>query len=1049
MGETQHTALSEEQVETGLIHDLALNGYQHVKIENETQLLTNFREQFTHHNRHLFTPENPLTGSEWSNILTGLNKSRSIYNRTLYVNEPQTLVRDDGTTVHYTFVNPDGTQRNTYQVTRQTTMRNGYEIRYDVVLLINGLPLAVIELKKPGKALRDAHGQIVRYHKQASALFRYTRMYIISNSVNTRYFAANDILPELSATFVWADRNNTHISKLQTFTEMFLTRAHLTKMLFRYTVLNHTRQALMVMRPYQVWAAEAVVTKVGDNPFPNITSRTPPTNPSQSVTETPEDTLGKENPSPDPTPPPVRKNPQTALTGDRRDDRGGYIWHTTGSGKTLTSFKTAQLLIRNPHISKVVFVVDRNDLDYQTQKEFNSFHPGSVDGTSNTRDLVRQLTDPHTRLVITTIQKLNNAVKRPTKQLAKVAENDTFVFLFDECHRSQFGDTHERINNFFRNKYLFGFTGTPIFGKNHVQKRTTHDIFGEQLHAYIIKDGISDNSVLPFAVEYVGAVEKIVEEHTNPNSVLNTNTNKNFAGETPPATAKKEDTTPPYGTPGWITHVDDFIVNNHHTKTFYNHTTKNFVFQAILAADSVPSAIQHYDNLWRAYTSGKSVIKPAVIYTFDPNGQYDYAPQIDDDAEPVPLTFSDMVSARDKLAEAISNYNHMFGTNHRLQDGGFAAYYQDVGKKLREGSLNLLIVVNMFLTGYDNPTLNTLYVDKNLQYHGLIQAFSRTNRVLFTKQGGRDAPAKPYGNIVAFRPLKPQIDEAIALYADPDASNIIIRKPYDKLRTTLVERTELLTRFTPTPESVDELSSEEDKTEFARLFRNLLATHNEISSYVAYTHDTELFTETLPNNVFLNYKSKYVDLRDTATKMRVADPNKASPLTEFDFDLVSLRSETINVDYILKLLKTLHREASETVPAPGVNTMETPELAVQLARLKETIAALDDLDPKKEWLQQYVDVEVFPADKPLPPLKDFTEYLAERREDKLAELAKKLHLDVQILADAYGQYVYDGVLDASDLRLLANPAPATLSEKNEWRKRLEGWFLYMKETFDE
>lgn len=1065
-----NTYMSEEQVETALIDDLVTNGYQQVRIADETELLRNFRTQFTHHNRHIFTPTHPLTDNEWSHVLTALSKSRSIHDRTLYINEPQTLPRDDRTTIHYTFVNPHNPTNNIYQVAQQTTMKNRYEIRYDVTLLINGVPLIVIELKKPGKALKDAHGQITRYHKQASGLYRYTRMYIISNFVNTRYYAANTDLPDLHAAFTWAREDNTHINSLLQFTETFLTPTHITKMLFRYTVLNHTRQTLMVLRPYQVYAAEAIVKKVDTHSLPQHSPRntpasaslpatlpdttapltdTSPAEPSQTLpegTQTPEHSRYIQTPAPTTQ---TRHNPPVGIA--KAGGKGGVIWHTTGSGKTLTSFTTAQLLTRNPNIDKIVFVVDRNDLDYQTQREFNSFQPGSVDGTSDTKTLMRQLTDPNTKLVITTIQKLNNATKHPTRALRDIAAHHNFVFLFDECHRSQFGDTHQRINEFFTNKYFFGFTGTPIFAKNHIQKRTTEDIFGPILHAYIIKDGISDGSVLPFTVEYVEPVT------TTPKPTPETPT-----PTTNPATPIPANPTPnqplPYSTDQWYRNVAEFIVDNHHTKTFYNHKTKNFIFQAILATDSVPSAIEHYNRLWRLYTTGKSKIKPAVIYTYDPNSAYDYTPQPDDTPSPdTPATTTETMSARDKLEEAITNYNLLYNTNHTLQDNGFAAYYQDVGKKLREGDINLLIVVNMFLTGYDNPTLNTLYVDKNLQYHTLIQAFSRTNRVLFTREGGRDAPAKPYGNIVTFRPLKTNIDEAIALYADPDASSVIIRKPYNRLREKLIGKTLNLTSFAPTPETVDILTSEEAKTEYARLFRTLLATHNEISTYTAYTHDVELAENTLPYAVFLSYKTKYVDLRDAANELKRKQPDTASPLTEFDFDLVSLRSETINVDYIVKLIHTLHRETvlrSETHP-PGqhphntTHPADTPELAAKLARLNEIIDALDDDDPKKEWLKKYVNIEVFPTDKPLPPLKEFNDYLAERREEKLAELAAKLHLPTSALSDAYTRYLYDSTLDASDLRLLADPKPATLREKTVWRRRLEEWFTYIKITFDE
>ena len=607
------------------------------------------------------------------------------------------MILDNGQVCYISFINSEKWCQNLFQVTNQITVHGMYENRYDVTILINGLPLVQIELKRKGMELKEAFNQISRYQRHSyNGLFQYIQLFVVSNGVNTKYFSNNKEL-NYKQTFYWTHIENIKYSRLADFTVHFLEKCHLSKMITKYIVLNESSKALMVLRPYQYYAVEEIVKSVESNAMKN-----------------------------------------------------GYIWHTTGSGKTLTSFKASQILATNKDVDKVIFCVDRKDLDFNTMKEFESFSPGSVSSTSNTDQLYNQLKDTKTGILITTIQKLNNLVRteRYLKGMENV-KNKRMVFIFDECHRSQFGDSHARINDFFTNKQFFGFTGTPIFAENSNGGRTTKDLFGEKLHSYIIKDAIADDNVLGFSVEYLSTFKNrnFIEEETG--------RDKDYDDIDVPAINKQE----VFGSEERLELIVDHILKIHDSKT------KNKQFTAMFAVSSVKNLIKYYEIFKRKNHN----LKIATIFTYGVNEDLaDTDGNVDTETQPV-----DQAHSREKIDQFVKDYNVMFGENHDLNRfNGFNAYYVDISKKVKDRKIDILLVVNMFLTGFDSKYLNTLYTDKNLRYHGLIQAFSRTNRIF--------NDAKCYGNIVNFRNLYKKTNEAIKLFSDSNAVETVLWKTYEE-----------------------------------------------------------------------------------------------------------------------------------------------------------------------------------------------------------------------------------------------------------------------------
>jgi len=814
---------SEQILEEQLIAQLSNMGYAYVMIKDEQSLLQNLKSQLEKHNGI------QLTDKEFDRIVNMLNKG-SVFEKAKTLRAKQHLVRDNGDNLYFEFINTDFWCQNEFQVTHQITMEGKYKNRYDVTLLINGLPLVQIELKRRGLELKEAFNQINRYQKHSfgtgAALFQYVQIFIISNGVNTKYYSNfGTTKPEFTQTFYWTDVHNKRLTNiLNGFTTDFLEPCHISKMICKYMVLHEGNKRLMVMRPYQYYAVEAIVERV------------------------------------------------------KNTNKGGYIWHTTGSGKTLTSFKASQILMNLPQVKKVVFVVDRKDLDYQTSKEFNEFSDGSVDGTNNTQDLVNKFAND-TKLIVTTIQKLNNAIQPKYASKMKALENERMVFIFDECHRSQFGDTHKNIIAYFKNVQLFGFTGTPILAENAIKnalgERTTTELFGECLHKYVITDAIKDENVLKFAIEYVGRYKQKEGIATNIDIEVEDIDTKELMEH-----------------PTRLEKIVDYIIAHHDRKT---HSRR---FTGMFCVGSVETLIKYYDIFQAKKEAGLHKLNVATVFSFAANedeldmdiGNIDSL-DFNEVAEPQ-VKYNEQASSkhsREKLDEYIVHFNKMFGTGHSTKDTqSFYNYYNDVSKKVKEQKVDILLVVNMFLTGFDSKGLNTLYVDKNLKYHGLIQAYSRTNRI-------KDE-LKSQGNIVVFRNLKKATDDAITLFSNKEAIDVIIMKPYEDYVSKFNEAFDELLDITPTIDSVNELASEEDELAFIKAFRDLMRLKNILSAFADFNWETLAMQE----QQFEDFKSKYLDLHDKVKKE--SEKEKVSILEDVDFELELIHRDEINVNYILQLL---------------------------------------------------------------------------------------------------------------------------------------------------
>ncbi len=809
----------EQILEDQLVEQLQKLGYGLVHITNETELIANLKTQLEKHNNILFS------NSEFEKVLNILSKG-SVFEKAKTLREKQHIVRDNGDNLYFEFIQTEHWCQNQFQVTHQVTIEGQYKNRYDVTLLINGLPLVQIELKRRGLELKEAFNQINRYQRHSfganSALFQYIQVFVISNGVNTKYYA-NNRYQSFKQTFFWTDKENKRLTNIiNGFTSDFLEPCHISKMICKYVVLNETNKILMVLRPYQYYAVEALIDKVMHS----------------------------------------RKN--------------GYIWHTTGSGKTLTSFKASQILIGLPKVKKVVFVVDRKDLDYQTNKEFDSFSKGCVDGTDNTTQLVKQFSD-NTKLIITTIQKLNTAIskKRYQSKMEKM-QDERIIFIFDECHRSQFGETHNRIKKFFNEPQMFGFTGTPIFAENAVKnelgKRTTKELFGDCLHKYVITDAIKDENVLKFSVEYVGRYKKKDSETEIDIEVEDIDTKELM--ESPVRLEK----------------IADYILAHHHRKT---HSKE---FTGMFCVGSVETLIKYYEILHRKKKEGKHNLTVATIFSFaaneedaDANG---FLPEELSVVEEPKALYGLNKHSREKLDEYIGHYNQTFGSSFSTKDSqSFYNYYNDISKKVKDRKIDILLVVNMFLTGFDSPALNTLYVDKNLKYHGLIQAYSRTNRIINEQ--------KSQGNIVVFRNLKKNTDDAITLFSNKEAIEEIIMKPYKEYVKKFNDAFKKLLDVAPTVKSVNELESEEDELKFIQAFRQIMREKNVLTTFADFDWEDLAMDE----QKFEDYKSKYLDLYDKVKSDYQKE--KESILNDVDFELELIHRDEINVAYILKLLANL------------------------------------------------------------------------------------------------------------------------------------------------
>ena len=796
---------SEAALEAGLIATLRQMDYDYVQIVEEDNLYANFKRQLEIHNRKRLEEHGrtEFTAEEFEKILIYL-EGGTRFEKAKKLRDLYPLDTADGQRIWVEFLNRQQWCQNEFQVSNQITVEGRKKCRYDVTILINGLPLVQIELKRRGVELKQAYNQIQRYHKTSfHGLFDYIQLFVISNGVNTRYFA-NNPNSGYKFTFTWTDAANHPFNELDKFAVFFLEKCTLGKIIGKYIVLHEGDKCLMVLRPYQFYAVEKILDRV------------------------------------------------------QNSNDNGYIWHTTGAGKTLTSFKAAQLVSELDDVDKVMFVVDRHDLDTQTQSEYEAFEPGAVDSTDNTDELVKRL-QSNSKIIITTIQKLNAAVSKTWySNKIDAIRHSRIVMIFDECHRSHFGDSHKKIMKFFDNAQIFGFTGTPIFTENAVDGHTTKEIFGNCLHKYLIKDAIADENVLGFLVEYYHGNEIVDNDNQ---------------------TRMEE--------------IARFILNN------FNKSTFDGEFDALFAVQSVPMLIRYY----KIFKSLNPKIRIGAVFTYAANNSQDD----EQTGMGTGKYVSESVGEADELQSIMDDYNENYGTSFTTEN--FRAYYDDINLRMKKKKadmkpLDLCLVVGMFLTGFDSKKLNTLYVDKNMEYHGLLQAFSRTNRVLNEK--------KRFGKIVCFRDLKNNVDTSIKLFSNSDNSEDIVRPPFEDVKKEYkCLATEFLKKY-PTPSSIDFLQSENDKKNFVLAFRDIIRKHAEIQIYEDYSEDAEDLGMT--EQQFNDYKSKYLDITvgfiepPVIPSVVAEDPvpyGNSQGLEDIDFCLELLHSDIINVAYILELIAEL------------------------------------------------------------------------------------------------------------------------------------------------
>lgn len=924
---------SEAELERAFIEQLQSQAYEYLPITSEADLVRNLRQQLERLNNFTFSD------AEWERFFSGeiANPNQSIAEKTVTIQEDyiKILKRDDGTVKNIYLLRKDKIHENSVQVINQYTNQAGQRTnRYDVTILVNGLPLVHIELKRRGVAIQEAFNQINRYQRESfwagSGLFEYVQIFVISNGTHTKYYSNTTRAEHIREsgegavkkgkrssnsfefTSWWADANNKPITDLVDFTKTFFAKHVLLNILTRYCVFTSDKQ-LLVMRPYQIVATEKILNKIE-----------------------------------------ISTNYKKLGTVDA----GGYIWHTTGSGKTLTSFKTAQLASKLPCIDKVLFVVDRKDLDYQTMLEYDKFEKGAANSNTSTAILKRQLEDPNARIIITTIQKLDRFIGR---NKGHTVFDGHIVLIFDECHRSQFGEMHAAITKAFKKYHLFGFTGTPIFAVNassggRPDFKTTEQAFGDKLHTYTIVDAIADKNVLPFKVDYVSTVRE--------------------AEDIEDKKVRAIDRDAALAAPERLANIVHYIRDHFDQKTkrnsFYKLKDRRLAgFNSIFAVSSIDVAKKYYAEFQKqlADVPGDKKLKIALIYSFGVNDEEIDLPEqagglMDENSED---TSGLDKSSRDFLESAIKDYNAMFGTSYDTTSEKFQNYYKDVSERVKNREVDILLVVNMFLTGFDATTLNTLWVDKNLRLHGLLQAFSRTNRILNT--------VKTFGNIVCFRNLEKAVNESIALFGDKEASGIVLLKSYNEYYngykdgakevrgyTSLIE--ELLTKF-PVGKPI---IGEQNQKDFIRLYgailrlRNILVTFDEFSG-----------NEILSERDIQDYHSLYIDLYNEFRKGDDAEKENINDDLVFEMELI--KQVQINIDYILELVKKYHEDH-----------VKNKELLIDI---NKAIDSSVELRNKKDLINQFIaSLDIHSVVD-----EDWHKYVEKKRIEELEEIIRQENLD--------------------------------------------------------
>ncbi len=897
-GQIIMTTQSEAVLEEGLIRTLVENSYERVVIKEEENLKENFKTQLEKHNAKelALLGREHFTDKEFDRILIHL-EGGTRFEKAKKLRDLFPLETEDGNRIWVEFLNSQKWCQNEFQVANQITVEGRKKCRYDVTILINGLPLVQIELKKRGVELKEAYNQVQRYHKTSfHGLFDYVQIFVISNGVNTRYFA-NNPNGGYKFTFNWTDAENHPFNELNMFANFFFDKCNLGKIISKYIVLHEGDKSLMVLRPYQYYAVERIIDKV------------------------------------------------------QNTNKNGYIWHTTGAGKTLTSFKAAQLVSELDGIDKVLFVVDRHDLDTQTKTEYEAFEPGAVDGTDNTYELIKRLSG-NSKILITTLQKLNCAVTKDyyNKHLQNVRDKKV-VMIFDECHRSHFGECHKNIVGFFKNLQIFGFTGTPIFAENAKQEHTTKEVFGDCLHKYLIKDAIADENVLGFLVEYYKGTEEV-----------------DFS-----ATARMEE-------------IAQFILNNYDKSTFDGE------FNALFAIQSVPMLVEYY----KIFKQLNPKIKIGAIFTYAANSSQD------DEMTGMGQGFANEKVIADELQMIIDDYNGMFGT--AFSTDNFSTYYDDVNERMKKRKkdmepLDLLLVVGMFLTGFDAKKLNTLYVDKNLEYHGLLQAFSRTNRVLNEK--------KRFGKVVCFRDLKNNVDASIKLFSNNDPIETILREPYEKVRKELnIKMIAFLEKYS-SPSIVDTLQSEYEKRDFVLAFRDIIRGKIDVQIYEDYDAEDPYFV--MSEQEYLDFRSKYLDITigviDKPKDDRLEEPQipygESNLLENIDFCLELLHSDIINVAYILALISDLD-PTSEDYKEKRQHILDT---MIKDAAMRNKTTLIDgfirrNVDQDKSGFTKAK------ADGTIDLETRLNEYVLEQKNNAIEELAEDEGLKLESIQNFFHEYDY-------------------------------------------
>ena len=997
---TETAYQSEAALEKEFIELLQTQGYEHFVVKSEDELILNLRKQLGKLNNITFTD------NEWDDFFNTYiaNKNEGIVEKSKTIQEDyiKVLKRENGSSQNITLIDKKDIHNNYLQVINQYEADAGiHKNRYDVTILVNGLPLVHIELKRRGVALKEAFNQINRYQREsffsASGLFEYVQIFVISNGTSTKYYSnttreraikenegqAKSTAKKTSNSFeftsYWADSKNTTLPDLVDFTKTFFAKHTILNILTKYCVWT-VDNMLLVMRPYQIVATEKIINKII-----------------------------------------ISTNYKKVGT----IDAGGYVWHTTGSGKTLTSFKTAKLATSLPFIDKVLFVVDRRDLDYQTMREYDKFEKGAANGNRSTEVLTRQLKEPKDKssILVTTIQKLSKFVGGTDTD---GVFDKHVVMIFDECHRSQFGKMHTLITKKFKNYHLFGFTGTPIFPENSSSSnmpdlKTTEQAFGERLHTYTIVDAIRDNNVLPFRIDYIDTIklkdnfkdkkvtdierEKVLNnprriqevvsyilEHFNQKTKRDSNAYEFRKVLNIPEIVKDKEVDP-----------------SKRVKALYAQSGSRIKgFNSILCVQSIDMAKNYYDIFKEMMIETGQNLKIAIIYSFSPNSDDNSNGNLDEEGfDTNSLTASD----REFLDNAIAEYNTMFNTNYDSSSDGFENYYKDVSHRMKNKDLDLLIVVNMFLTGFDATTLNTLWVDKNLRQHGLIQAFSRTNRILNS--------VKTYGNIVCFRDLTQNVDDAIAMFGDRDASGVVLLKGYKEYYDEYLKLVnELFTKF-PVGETI---ASEKLKKEFIVLFGKILRLRNILSAFDEFISD-----KTMTDRDLQDYTSMYNDIY--AELKPKADGDKESILDDVVFELELVKQIEVNIDYILMLVEKYHQ-----------SNCKNKEILVDIDK---AIKSSPGLRSKKELIDNFLET----VNVNSKVAEDFKKYVIEKRENDLQNIISDNNLDDEKAREFVKNAFRDGELklEGQDFDRLIPKTSFFDSNRSELKEKVAS---VLKEYYD-